>query len=220
MEQSRSELKALARSLAFELRGYARRPDVVVLARQPDVVPLAAEVALALGVPLDLFLVRPLVLFDGRRLEIGVVASGGVLVLDSETVRAHGVSAAAIATAAQAGARALARREQAWRGDQPPLDLRHRKVIVVDDGRSGAPALRMSVAALRRRWVERVVLTAPTMQMVVCDALLVEADEIITALTSEQAAAGPSSIGDDTPVCATEIARLSAGVASPLPSAS
>ena len=45
MGLSRSELKTLAQGLAFELRGYARRPDVVVLARQPDVVPLAAEVA-------------------------------------------------------------------------------------------------------------------------------------------------------------------------------
>jgi len=190
MRPSCSELEALGRSLAFELRGYAHRRDVVVLARLPDVVPLAAEVARTLRAPLDLFLVRSLVLLEGGRLEIGVVASGSILILDSETVRTHGVSAAMIATAAQAGARALARRERAFRGEQAPLDLRHRKVIVADDARSGLAALRMTIAALRRRWVERVVLTAPTMPATVCDALLAEADEIVAALTMEPASVG------------------------------
>ena len=219
MRASCSELEALGRSLAFELRGYAHRRDVVVLARLPDVVPLAAEVARTLRAPLDLFLVRPLVLLEGGRLEIGVVASGSILILDSETVRAHGVSAATIATAARAGARALARRERAFRGEQAPLDLRHRKVIVVDDGRSGLAALRMTIAALRRRWVERVVLTAPTMSATVCDALLAEADEIVAALTMEPATGGPSPIADGPPVPAAEIGQLLRRTASPLPSA-
>src|SRR5687767_4400318 len=134
MGRSRAELYAASQSLAHELRGYARRPDVVVLARLPGVVPLAAEIAQALQVPLDLFLVRPLVLAEGERREIGVVASGGVLVLDSVVVKGAAIPAATIAAAAQACARELAWSEAAYRGEQPPLDLRHRRVIVVDDG--------------------------------------------------------------------------------------
>lgn len=213
-----SELYGLGRLLAVELRGYARRPDVVVLARLPDVVPLAAEVARALRAPLDLFLVRPLVLLESGRLEIGAVASGGVLVLDAETVKTHAIPPATIATAAQAGARALARREHACRGDQGPLDLRHRKVIVVDDGRSGLSALRMTIAALRRRWVDRVVLAAPAMSTAVCGELLDEADEVVTALTRDPPIASRSAIDDETPVSATEISRLLRWTASRLPS--
>lgn len=184
-----SELHTLAQSLAYELRGYARQPDVVVLALQPGVVPLATEVARALQVPLDLFLVRPLVLPESGRHEIGIIASGGVLVLDSEAVRALGIPAATIATAAQAGARKLARREQACRGEQPQLDLRYRQVVVLHDGALHHATLRMVVTALRRRWTARVILASPTLPIATFRELLAEADEIVTALVEEPAIA-------------------------------
>lgn len=47
---------AAGRALAVELRAYAARPDVVVLALPPRGVPVARELARALGVPLDLLL--------------------------------------------------------------------------------------------------------------------------------------------------------------------
>jgi predicted phosphoribosyltransferase len=46
--------------LAAKLGTYANRPDVLVLALPRGGVPVAAEVARALGAPLDVFLVRKL----------------------------------------------------------------------------------------------------------------------------------------------------------------
>src|SRR3954469_16571000 len=90
------------RSLFAELRGYAHRSDVVVLVLKTDTLPLAAEVAQRLHAPLDLFLVRPLVVHDRGPLEIGAIASGGVLVLDPDAIKRHGIPASSIATVAQA----------------------------------------------------------------------------------------------------------------------
>jgi putative phosphoribosyl transferase len=158
---------------------------VVVLASTPGLVPLAAEVAKALQAPLDLFLLEPLVLAQPRRLEVGAVASGGVLVLDPQIVRAHAVSVASVAEAARTSAWALARLEASYRGEHDEHDLRSQKVIVVVDGRASLFALRMTVAALNRRWVDRVVLASPSMTEATCRALLDETDEVVTALTPE-----------------------------------
>jgi predicted phosphoribosyltransferase len=215
MGQSDFELHAVGRSLANELRGYARRPDTVVLALAPRVVPLAAKVAAILGAPLDLFLVRALRLPGAGRLEIGAVASGGMLILDPGAVKAHAIPASTIAPVAQAAAQELARREQAYRDEQEPLDLRDRGVVVVDDGRSDRSTLRVAITALRRRWVARVVLASPALPAGVCRELLTEADEIVAALTQEPVPSDRSWTEDDAGASATEVAGLLQRAGSP-----
>jgi putative phosphoribosyl transferase len=195
------------RSLATELRGYARRRDVVVLALKAGTVPLAAEVAQQLQAPIDLFLVRPLVVYDRGLLEIGAITSGGVLILDPEAIKAHGIPASSIATAAQTEARELDRRESVYRGGQTPLDLRNRKAIVVDDGHSSASLLRAANAALRRRWTDRVILASPTMPAAVFRELFREADEIVTAVT-DQATDEPATASDGTAISPAKVSRL------------
>src|SRR5690606_2676636 len=149
MREPRPELPDAARGLVVELRGYARRRDVVVLAPDPDLAPLADDIARSLEAPRDLFLVWPLVTPGAAGRQIGAVASGGVLVLDAATVRAHAISPATIATVAQARARELAASEREFRGERPPVDLRNRRVIVVDDGRTDLATWRTTVTALQ-----------------------------------------------------------------------
>src|SRR5260221_12853300 len=68
------------RVLAEKLAAYAHRPDVIVLALPRGGVPVAAEVARALGAPLDVFVVRKLGVPGAEALAMGAVASGGVRV--------------------------------------------------------------------------------------------------------------------------------------------
>src|SRR5438445_677572 len=84
------------RVLAEELKTYANRPDVLVLALPRGGVPVAYEVARALHVPLDVFLVRKLGVPSHRELAMGAVASGGVRVLNDDVVRALGIPKEAI----------------------------------------------------------------------------------------------------------------------------
>ena len=194
----------IARSLAVELRGYARRADVVVLARTPEVAPLAAEVARSLQAPHDLFLVWPLVTPAPECLQIGAVASGGVLVLDAAMVKAHAVPTATLARGAQARARELGQCEHQFRDARAPVDLRHRKVIVVDDGRTDLATWCLTIAALRRHWIASVVVASASMPTATCRALLREVAEVVAALGDEPPQAGPAELNRD--------ARAPAGV--------
>jgi predicted phosphoribosyltransferase len=69
------------RTLAEHLKGYANRSDVIVLALPRGGVPIAAEVALALRAPLDVFVVRKLGTPGHEEVAMGAIASGGVRVL-------------------------------------------------------------------------------------------------------------------------------------------
>ncbi len=76
------------RLLAAQLSAYAKRPDVLVLALPRGGVPVAAEVASALGAPLDVFVVRKLGVPGHEEYALGAIATGGVRVLNEEVVQA------------------------------------------------------------------------------------------------------------------------------------
>src|SRR5437667_4002488 len=83
------------RRLAGRLR-FLRGEDVLVLGLPRGGVPVAAEVARALGAPLDVILVRKLGLPGQEELAMGAIASGGGRVLNEELVAALGLPEALI----------------------------------------------------------------------------------------------------------------------------
>jgi len=167
------------RELARRLSAYAGREDAAVLALPRGGVPVAFEVAKALGLPLDVFLVRKLGLPGHEELAMGAIASGGARVLDSEVVRAYGVSEEELRRVTAAERRELARREIAYRGDRPPLDLKGRTVILVDDGLATGSSMRAALAALEPLSPARVVVAVPVAPRSTVSALGDAADEIV-----------------------------------------
>src|SRR5215510_13189039 len=80
------------RALAELLGHYQERSDVVVLALPRGGVPVGYEVAQRLGAPLDVFIVRKLGVPGQEELAMGAIASGGVVVLNDDVVRALGMT--------------------------------------------------------------------------------------------------------------------------------
>src|SRR5438874_8985118 len=76
------------RLLGVKLSKYSGRGDVIVLGLPRGGVPVAYEVARALRVPLDVFIVRKLGVPGFVELAVGAIASGGVRGLYGDVVRA------------------------------------------------------------------------------------------------------------------------------------
>ncbi|MEI9414228.1 phosphoribosyltransferase family protein [Mesorhizobium sp. Cs1321R2N1] len=76
-----SDRREAGRKLATELKDYAGRRDVIVLALPRGGVPVAYEVARALKAPLDVFVVRKLGVPGCEELAMGAIATSGVRVL-------------------------------------------------------------------------------------------------------------------------------------------
>jgi putative phosphoribosyl transferase len=171
--------------LAGMLQQYAGRSDVLVLALPRGGVPVAFEVAHALGAALDVFLVRKLGLPGHEELAMGAIASGGVRVLNDEVVRMLNVPAKVIDLVAREESEELRRRERSYRDDLPPVDVRGRLVILVDDGLATGSTMRAAVAALRRQQPRRLVVAVPVAAVETCADMRTEVDELVCAHTPE-----------------------------------
>jgi predicted phosphoribosyltransferase len=158
---------------------------VLVLALPRGGVPVAAEVARALGAPMDVFIVRKLGLPGQEELAMGAIATGGVRVLNEALVHAVGVPADVIDEVAAREAEELSRRERLYRGDRPLPDVRGQTVILVDDGLATGASMLAAIEALRRLDPARIVVAVPTAAPDTCEALRAEVDDVICAVTPE-----------------------------------
>ena len=161
-----------------------RRPVVLGMARGG--VPVAAEIARALGAPLDVLVVRKLGHPDQPELALGAIAEGGARVLNSRLVDQLGISPEAVeAIAAREGAE-LDRRLAAYRGGRDAVDLAGRDVVVVDDGLATGATARAAVATVAHRGAARVVLAVPVAPPDAVRALQGEADDVVCVEVSDR----------------------------------
>jgi predicted phosphoribosyltransferase len=173
--------KEAGRELAAKLRKHAGRNDVLVLALPRGGVPVGYEVAEALGVPLDLFLVRKLGTPGHRELAMGAIASGGVRVLNRDVVDWYGIPTAAIDAVAREEQHELERREEAYREGRPPAHVEGHIVILVDDGLATGSTMRAAVEAVKQCCPSRVVVAVPVGAPDTCQELSTMADEVACA---------------------------------------
>src|SRR5438270_77888 len=120
------------RVLAAALREYAGRPDVIVLALPRGGVPVAYEVATRLGLPLDVFVVRKLGVPGHEEFAMVAIESGGVIVLNRETIEGLRLPREALERVIGAERTELARREQMYRQGRPPLDVTGKTCVLID----------------------------------------------------------------------------------------
>jgi len=171
------------RVLARLLEPYAERSDVIVLALPRGGVPVGFEVATALGVPLDVLVVRKVGVPGREELAMGAVAGGGIVILDDDVVRALRIDADTVQRIVEAERRELVRREQVYREGRPPPDVQGKVVILVDDGLATGSSMRAAVLALQERNARRIVVAVPAAPSSTCRELRVIADEVVCATT-------------------------------------
>ncbi len=144
---------------------YRGRESVVVIAIARGGVGVGLEVSKQLGLPLDLVLIRRLLVPDGADAPICATNVGGVLFVDEE-LAAHTAAAAAHEPALEyfiADALVeLARDARACRGDErPPLDIKGKTILLVDNGIRTGSTMRAAVRAVRSRQPARIVAAVP-----------------------------------------------------------
>jgi predicted phosphoribosyltransferase len=171
------------RELAGLLAHYAHRPDVIVLGLPRGGMPVAAEVARALGVPFDVFLVRKLGVPGHEELAFGAIAQGGVQVLNNSLIADLDLPPSAVEHVAARERTELERRDELYRGGRPFPILHDRTVILIDDGLATGATMEAAVIALRRLDPARVVVAAPVGARETCDRLSGIGDEVVCAAT-------------------------------------
>jgi putative phosphoribosyl transferase len=173
------------RLLAAQLSEYADRTDVIVLALPKGGVPVAAKVASALGAPLDVLVVRKIGAPWNPEFAVGAIASGGMMVLDTDTMNALGLTKASLDPVILAEQRELTRRERLYRGGRPFPALEGQVVILVDDGLATGATMQAAVAALRTSGPALVVVAVPVASQSACAMLDQVVDRVVCVATPE-----------------------------------
>ena len=185
METAYRDRHDAGKRLAERLRAYAHRLDVLVLALPRGGVPVAYEVARALKVPLDVFIVRKLGVPSHEEFAMGAIASGGIRVLNNDVTRALHIPERVVEEVTAGEQRELERREQLYRDDRPAPDVKGRTVILIDDGLATGATMRAALQALRQQQPARLIVAVPVAAPSTCLEFLGEADDIVCAFTPD-----------------------------------
>jgi predicted phosphoribosyltransferase len=171
------------RQLAKRLGAYARRPDAVVLALPRGGVPVGFAIAQRLGIALDILIVRKLGMPGHEEFAMGAVGSGGVRVLQPGVPGLMGVTPEAVEAVTARELAELQRRERAYRGGRPPLDLAGRSAILVDDGVATGSTMLAAIEVARRMGPRTLVLAIPVAPPDTAAALEARVDEFVCLST-------------------------------------
>lgn len=160
--------------------------DPVVLALPRGGVPVAYEVAKALNAPLDILLVRKIGAPRHEEYGIGALIDGSSpqIVIDQEAARMVGADEAYIKREVARQLTEVERRRSLYRTG-PPVPLKGRTALVVDDGIATGSTVRAALQALAKSEASRVVLAVPVAPRSTINELATMCDRIVCLMMPE-----------------------------------
>lgn len=164
------------RRLADALRDYADKSPVVFALPRGGVT-VAAEVARALGAPLDLVIARKVGHPSNPEYAIGAVTDDGESLLNEGEV-AH-VEDRWLQRAIERETNEARRRRERYLGPGEPRDVAGKTAILIDDGIATGFTLRTALKSLRKRAPSRIVVAAPVAPDRTVELLQKEADDVV-----------------------------------------
>ena len=194
--------------LAARFSALANRNDVIVLGLPRGGVPVGYEVAKALGVALDVFVVRKLGVPGHEELAMGAIASGDVRLVNHDVVDALGIPESVIDRVAAREHIELERREQLYRGSRPLTPLANKTVILVDDGLATGSTMRAAVTAVRHQQPATIIVAVPVGAPSTCSELSKDADQVVCLRSPEPFVAVGLWYRDFTPTSDAEVRAL------------
>jgi putative phosphoribosyl transferase len=154
------DARAAGRALAEGLTAYEARERTAVIAVARGGVAVALEVSKRLRLPLDLLLLRRLLVPHGPLEPVCAANVAGHAFLDAGLAPRLEAEPALGPFVAE-GLAELEARARVCRGPRPPADLEGRTVLLVDNGVRTGSTLLAALRALRPRGPARVVAAAP-----------------------------------------------------------
>lgn len=140
---------------------------------------MAFEVARALQLELDVFPVRKLGMPGNEELAIGALASGNVRALNQDLMAYLQVSGEIVDRIAAREQQELQRQELLYRGDRPPIQVRARTVVLIDDGLATGATMLAGARSLRIKGAARIIVAVPLAARQTSDRFRQEGYEVV-----------------------------------------
>ncbi len=169
-------------ALAERLGAYQGMPDTVVVGLVPGVA-VAAAIARALHLPLDVIVTSSLRVPGARRMTMGAIAEDGDAQLNQGVIWGTGASRADVEAEIARQASVLLDGRRRLRGGRPLALPPRATVILVADGLASGTTAMAAIRALRACGVRRLVLAAPVAPPATIDRVTDMVDELVVLET-------------------------------------
>ncbi|WP_309128256.1 phosphoribosyltransferase family protein [Microbacterium sp.] len=158
---------------------HRAQEDAVVLALPRGGVPVAAPVARALAVPLDVLIVRKVGVPGHEEVAMAAVGEDGAAVRNEAVVDTAGIDERTLAAAEDRERAEVERRSRMLRAGREAEPIEGRTAIIVDDGIATGASIRVACEIARARGAASIVVAVPVAPPEVIDELRTTADEIV-----------------------------------------
>jgi predicted phosphoribosyltransferase len=148
------------RKLAAALTEFKGK-DLVILAIPRGGVVVAAEVAKALGAPLDIVVTRKIEAPGEPEYALGAVTQEGDVIMDRQVAESLGASKEYLDSQVKKKREEVNERMRKFRGDAPYPDLEGKVVVIVDDGIATGSSVGAAVMSVKKRKPKEIVVAVP-----------------------------------------------------------
>lgn len=167
------------KKLAAKLKEFATRKDVIVLGLARGGVVVAAEVAKALHLPLDVVVVRKVGAPDNEELALGAVSDMGSGIFNEHLISLLGVSKEYVKKQTQRQRELVdARQRHYLKGRSAPC-LQGKMAILVDDGIATGASMKVAINSIKAKGVSKIALAIPVASAESLDEISKLVDQVI-----------------------------------------
>ena len=165
--------------LAEKLEHY-KNSNSIVLAIPRGGVPVAFQVAHVLNLPLDVILTKKIGHPNHKEFAIGAVSMTDYFVVPEAKV-----SDEYIRQELHRIRQRISIMEKKFRGDRPPLNIRGKKVIIVDDGIATGSTILGTIEMLKKDKPAKIIIASPVASRNAAEMLAQHVDEVVIVLIPE-----------------------------------
>ncbi len=165
--------------LSHALIKYREDKKAIVLGLPRGGVVVAAEVAEALHLALDVMVTRKIGAPMNHELAIGATDELGHTVLNEEIIDSLGVTQDYIDTEKVKEQKLAEDRLNRYRKNRPPLSLKGKVVILIDDGLATGATMKAAIHSAKGRHAKKIIVAVPVAPAETIEKLRKEADEIV-----------------------------------------
>lgn len=171
--------------LSKALLKYSTDDSTLVLALPRGGVPVGHTIARKLNKPLDIFVVKKIGAPGQEELAIGAIASTGEISINKELVKRLDISDQELQELIDFKKEELKDRELLLRGNTHPINIKDKRVILVDDGLATGATMLTAIKAIQKLSPIEIIVAVPVASHEALATISKEANQIICPLVPD-----------------------------------
>jgi len=167
------------KKLGAYIRSHLTVHDPVVVAIPAGGIPVGKEVALALGAPFELAVVRKIQIPGNTEAGFGAITWDGQIVINEQLREALGLSHEEVDTAVALTRKNVHERIARFTAGRPFPDLAGKTTILVDDGLASGFTMLAAIRSVRASAPARIIVAVPTASASSAERVAAEVDQLV-----------------------------------------